>query len=104
MASFFSKLFGGGAAKADDTPVCGDPVSYKDLTILPASVQAEGQWRLAGIIVKISDGEELRRNYLRADLFASKTEADEFAVRKGRQIIDEQGERLFADGGKEGRA
>jgi len=104
MTSFFSKLFGGGSDKGDSVPVRGDPISYAGLTIQAAPVSAEGQWRLAGYIVKETADGNLERNFLRADLFASKEEAETFAIRKGRQIIDEQGERLFADGEPEGRA
>jgi hypothetical protein len=37
-------------------------------------------------------------------VFTSREEAKEFGVRKGKQIIDEQGDRLFADGAPTGRA
>jgi len=70
---------------------------------LPAPVPDDGQWRLAGVITKNTDDGTLERNYLRADVFSSKEEADEFSIRKGKQIIDEQGERLFADGQIDGR-
>jgi len=104
MASFFSKLFGSGSDKSSSIPVRGEPVSYEGLTIQAAPVAAEGQWRLAGYIVKETANGNLERNFLRADLFASKEEAETFAIRKGQQIIDEQGERLFANGEPEGRA
>ena len=104
MASFFSKLFGGGSDKGESAPVRSDPVSYEGLTIQAAPVLAEGQWRLAGYIIKETEDGNLERAFLRADLFASREEAETFAVRKGHQIIDEQGERLFANGEPEGRA
>ena len=103
MASFFSKLFGGGAADAAG-PKLGEPEAYKGL-ILRAAPEPEGaQFRLAGVIIKETGDGDLERHFVRADLFTDPDEAIDFALRKGRQIIDEQGDRLFADGEKTGRA
>ena len=44
------------------------------------------------------------RSQARRDTFPSRDEAVEFSVRKAKQIIDEQGARLFADGEPSGRA
>ena len=104
MVSFFSKLFGGCRNREDGAPSLGDPVEYKGLIICPAPLADGGQWRLAGIIIKQSDQGRLERNYVRADVFSSCKEAEEFSVRKGKQIIDEQNEHLFADGIETDRA
>lgn len=105
MASFFSKLFGGGKAASDDGPAPrGDPVPYEGFTIRPAPERAGDQWRLVGVIIKQGEEGELERTFLRADTFASREDAEAQAIRKGKQIIDEQGERLFADGAATGRA
>ncbi len=104
MASFFSKLFGGSSSKSASGPKRSDPVSYNDLTIQAAPEEAGDQWRLAGFIIKQADDGPLERKFLRADTFPSRDEAIEYAVRKGKQIIDEQGARLFADGEPTGRA
>lgn len=70
-------------------------MEYKGLRIIPAPQQDAGQWRLAGEIIK-GDGEETERHeFVRADTFASRDEAEDFAIRKAKQIIDEGGERLF---------
>jgi hypothetical protein len=111
MASFFSRLLGGLSGKPADeeagAPQRGDPVEYQGLVIRAAPERAGSQWRLAGVIVKPGvDGDpggDLERTFLRADTFASREEAESFAVRKGQQIIDEQGARLFADGAPSGR-
>ena len=104
MASFFKKLFGGGAASDSGTAERGDPVSYEGLVIRAAPLPAEGQWRLAGVIVKPAEDGDLERDFVRADTFASREEAESFTIRKGKQIIDEQGDKLFASGEKTGRA
>ena len=107
MVGFLKKLFGGssdgsGGAKAADRE---EPVEHKGLFVEAAPEPEGDQWRLAGYVSK-SGGEDdrMERKFLRADLFSSRDEACEFAVRKGKQIIDEQGARLFADGEKTGRA
>ena len=63
-----------------------------------------GLLSLAGVIIKQSDDGPLERTFLRADTFPSRDEAIEFSVRKAKQIIDEQGARLFASGEPSGRA
>ncbi|MEH6632785.1 MAG: HlyU family transcriptional regulator [Halopseudomonas aestusnigri] len=106
--SLFSKLFGGSKAKEPVAPQREEPVLYKGLSIRAEPGKADnGQWRLSGYIVKASEGEEhndMERYFLRADTFPSREEAVDFSLRKGRQIIDEQGDRLFADGKVSGRA
>ena len=42
-----------------------------------------------------SVGRIIEAAFIRADLLPSADQAAEFAMRKGRQIVDEQGERLF---------
>jgi len=108
MASFLSKLLGGltgGASKeAAGEAARGEAVAYEGLTIRAAPERAGSQWRLAGVIIKPGDDGDLERSFLRADTFASREEAESFAIRKAKQIIDEQGARLFADGKPSGRA
>jgi len=104
MASFFSKLFGGGSADTNAGPKLDDPVAHEGLIIRAAPEPEGSQFRLAGLIIKETDDGNLERKFVRADVFNSYEEAVEFTVRKGQQIIDEQGQRLFADGEPTGRA
>lgn len=92
--SFFSKLFGGGKPAA---PVEGEAVEYKGFRIHPAAQQQGGQWLTAGVIRKDVDGVAKEHRFVRADTHPSAESANAFAVVKGRQIIDEQGERIFRD-------
>ena len=105
MVSFFSKLFGGGGQSPAGEPQRGEAVAYQGLTIRAAPMAEDSQWRLAGFILKDEGQEgEMERHFVRADLLASREEAETFALRKGKQVIDERGEGLFADGEKSGRA
>ncbi|PJI92453.1 hypothetical protein BC777_1304 [Yoonia maricola] len=84
--ALFSKLFGGGK-----TPEPAMSETYKDFAITPVAQKESGGWRLTARIEK--DGKE--HMLIRSDVLQSKDQADEAAVAKAKQIIDEQGERLF---------
>ncbi len=81
-----------GAAKP-----AGDPVEYNGFTIQPAPQKTGGGWNTAGIISKEIGGEMKTHNFIRVDTHSNKDDAVSFAVVKGQQIIDEQGDALFKD-------
>ena len=88
MVSFLKKLFGGTEGTATGA-VRSEPVEYKGLNVQAAPESEGDQWRLAGYIIQGSGEELMERKFLRADLFSSHDEASDFAIRKGKQIIDE---------------
>jgi hypothetical protein len=47
------------------------------------------------VISKEIGGEVKEHKFIRADRFASVDDAADFALRKGQQVVDEQGERIF---------
>ena len=96
MVGFIKKLFGGKSADSA-TAVRDDAVEYNGFKIEPAPQPEGSQWRLAGYIVRGSDDSAEERPFVRADLFSSREQAAEFAIRKGKQIIDEQGDKLFEE-------
>ncbi|MEZ5666914.1 MAG: HlyU family transcriptional regulator [Alphaproteobacteria bacterium] len=106
MASFLKRIFGGGEGgepAAGGGTKKGEAIEYEGLVIRAAPESAGGQWRLAGVIEKQTEAGTLERVFQRADTFASRDEAESYAVRKGKQIIDERGPALFADGAQTGR-
>ncbi len=96
MNSFLSRIFGGrrGGEPASSSH---DSETYKDCTITPTPMREGSQWRIAGTIMKVVDGETKERTFIRADLFSSADECANFTIRKARQIID-QNPALFAGG------
>ena len=50
---------------------------------------------MAGRISRIVDGATKEHKFIRADRFASLEEAAEFTLTKGRQIVDQLGDRMF---------
>jgi hypothetical protein len=90
----FGKLFGGrdtaAVAEASDAAT-----EYKGFSIRPAPQKQGSGWLLAGVISKPSADGLKEHRFVRADTFAGRDEAAAFAITKGKQIIDEQGDRLF---------
>lgn len=93
--SFWKRLFGGGGDEAAGdgatAAAAGPAEDYKGFTIRYLVMPAGSEFQLSGKIEK--DGRE--HAFIRADRFGSKTDAQSATMAKGRQIIDEQGERVF---------
>jgi hypothetical protein len=87
--SLFSKLFGGGGKPAKE------PELYKEFRIFPEPQSGSGGYRLAARIEKEVEGETKTHQMIRADQIQDAEEAEAFSIRKAKQLIDEQGERLF---------
>ena len=94
--SFLKKLFGlGGRADSAPAEKVQKSVDYNGFTIRATPYQEAGQYQLCGVIAKEVDGEMKEHRYVRADRMASLDDIVEMAIMKGRQLIDQQGERLF---------
>lgn len=89
--NLFKKSSGENAASND----AGDVVEYGEFHIVPAPRKEGGQWRIAGIIRKEIDGELKEQEFIRADLITDRGEAETLIVNKAKQIIEEQGDKLF---------
>lgn len=90
--SFFKKLFGGGgSAKVSKV----DPVEHEGYQILSTPMKDGGQFRVCGIISKEVDGVKKEHTLIRADILPSIEAANEMTVKKAKQMIREQGDRIF---------
>ena len=94
--SFLSKLFGGGGGRAAAEPEVAPGEEYKGFTIRATPMSVGGEFQLAGTIEKTVGGELKIYKFVRADRMSSRDETVGFALAKGRQIVDEQGEGVFA--------
>ena len=94
MAAIFrtlwSRLVGGEPDVAE-----GEAVEYEGYRIRPTPYRRQGQYQTCGIIEKAVAGEAKEHRFIRAELHPSREAAIEFSIAKAKQIIDEQGERLF---------
>ena len=88
--SLFSKLFGGGAA-----PAAPEPETYEGFRIFPEPIKEGGGYRLGARIEKEVGGETRVHHLIRADVFQAEDEAVKYSLSKAKQMIDQQGERLF---------
>ncbi len=85
--SLLKKLFGTGDAKAPEA----EPTEYKGFQITPRPAREGSQFRIGALIEK--DGKS--HHLIRADLLQDIATASDASIGKARQMIDEQGDRIF---------
>ena len=95
--SFLKKLFGIGGAgeRGGSQPEASEAQDYKGFTIRATPFKTEGQYQTCAVITREVDGVSKEHRLIRADRFAALDAAVDISFRKARQMIDEQGDRLF---------
>lgn len=83
---------GGGTSDAPAAP----PVEYKGYRIRPAPYPNNGQYQTAGSIEKDTPEGTKEHRFVRADTYGSRDDAITFTISKAKQIIDQQGDRIFS--------
>ena len=86
--SFLKKLFGGGGEGGAAEVSAED---YEGFLITPTPIKDGTQWRISA---RIEKGDQTH-TLVRADTVGDAETATEFSIRKAKQVIDEQGDRLF---------
>ena len=89
--SLLSRLFGGGGSAKSTA----EPVSHEGFKIYPEPIAEGGQHRIAARIEKEINGETKSHQLIRADTLNDAAAAADASIGKAKQLIDEQGERLF---------
>lgn len=90
--SILSRLFGGKGAADAAAPQGED---YKGFRVYVAPMKEGREYRLAARI-ELGEGDaQQTHQMIRADTFQSESAAAEASLAKAKQMIDEQGERLF---------
>lgn len=84
--SILKKLFGGGSSATKP-----EPETYEGFAITPEPARDGSRFRVGALIEK--DGQT--HHLIRADTLDDLDSATEASVRKAKQMIDEQGDRLF---------
>lgn len=95
--SFLKRLFGLGGSE-DEGAAAGKAVKeveHKGFVIRATPFKEDGQFQTCGTVSKEIGGEVKEHRFVRADRFASIDDAVDVSIRKGMQLIDEQGDRLF---------
>jgi hypothetical protein len=94
--SFLKSLFGGrDKPRGEPSPAVVKEMEHKGFTVQATPYKDGGQYQTCGVVSKVIDGVYKEHKFIRADRFASLDEAVDCSLSKGRQMIDEQGERLF---------
>ncbi|MFE0014907.1 HlyU family transcriptional regulator [Mesorhizobium sp. NPDC059054] len=94
--SFLKRLFGGGGSSEPEAPgKAVKEIEHKGFTIAATPYKADGQYQTCGVISKEIDGVVKEHRFIRADRFAGLDDAVDITLKKGVQLIDEQGERIF---------
>lgn len=88
--SLFRKLFGGGREREAQTAV------HEGFRVTVTPIREGDHYRVCAVIEKEVEGETLRHELIRADTVQGVEAAQEASLRKAKQVIDEQGERIFA--------
>jgi hypothetical protein len=91
--SFLKNLFGGTKEKLAPAT---KQIEHKGFVVKATPFSDGGQFQTCGVVSKEIDGALKEHRFIRADRFASREEAEDFALRKGCQLVDEQGDRLFS--------
>ncbi len=92
LKELWGRISGGGGSRAE-APF--DPVEYNGFRIRPEPFDEGGQYQTAGVIEKDSEGGVKEHRFVRAEKHASRDDAAQFSVTKAKQIINEQGDRIF---------
>lgn len=94
LKDLWNRFTGEGGASGRQEPAA-EAVEYKGFRIRPTPYSAKGGYQTAGIIEKDSEAGISEHQFVRAETHPSKDDAIAFAIVKGKQIIDEQGGRIF---------
>jgi hypothetical protein len=92
--SFLKSFFGGRGQEAESASGI-QQAEHKGFIIEARPYKESGQYQVAGVIRRDVDGVVKEHKFIRADRFTTIEDAANFSLAKGRQIVDEQGERLF---------
>jgi hypothetical protein len=98
MASIFKALWAGltGNREPPDDPP-HDAIEHNGYRIRPAPYAVDGGYQTCGVIERDFPEGMKEHRFVRAETHPTPDAAAAFAIAKGQQIVDEQGERLFAD-------
>src|SRR6476660_2388449 len=93
LKAMWAALAAGRSGDSGGPPV--PAVDYKGYRVRPAPYLTNGLYQTAGTIEKDTPEGTKEHRFVRADTHQSREAAIEFAVQKGKQIIDLQGDRIF---------
>lgn len=97
LKSLFGKFSGAVGAAPSAAAAAAKSIEHKGFTVSAAPFEQDGRYQTAGTIEKDVDGVRRKHRFIRADSHPSLDQAVEFSLQKGCQIVDQMGERVFAE-------
>ena len=94
LKALWDRLTGGGAGTGAED-VAAEAVEYKGYRIRASPYQSGSQYQTSGTIEKDFPSGAKQHRFVRAESHANRDDAVEFSILKARQIIDQQGDRMF---------
>jgi hypothetical protein len=94
LKAALSRLASLGAGASGDLPI--EAVEYKGYRIRPQPYRTNDQYQTAGTIERATPEGVREHRFVRADTYRSRDDAIAFTIAKAKQIIDQQGDRMFA--------
>ena len=96
LKGFFGRLLGGGAGAGEPAEAPRlETVDYNGYRIRPAPYKAASGFQTAGVIEKDFPDGVKTHDFVRAETHPSLDAAAEFSLAKGKQIVDQSGDRIF---------
>ena len=92
LKALWDQLMGAGKGPEE---AAAEEVEYKGYRIRPTPYQSGSQYQTSGTIEKDFPTGLKEHRFVRAEAHPSKDDAVEFSILKARQIIDQQGDRMF---------
>ena len=93
LKAAWSRLVSGGTGGSDGPAI--PALEYKGYRIRPAPYRANDQYQTAGTIEKDTPEGVKEHRFVRADTYHNRDDAIAFTISKAKQIIDQQGDRIF---------
>ena len=95
--SFLKKLFGGGSSEEAEAPTAASKrqIEYEGYMVKATPYKEQGQWQTCGVVTKTIDGVVKEHRFIRADRFSDEESAADHAIIKGKQLVEQLGERMF---------
>jgi len=93
LKAVWTRLASGGAGASHEPAI--PSVEYKGYRIRPTPYRANDQYQTAGTIEKDTPEGVKEHRFVRADTYHNRDDAIAFTVVKAKQIIDQQGDRIF---------
>ncbi|WP_157020361.1 HlyU family transcriptional regulator [Mesorhizobium xinjiangense] len=91
--SILKKLFGGGGEREEESG--GEEIEHNGFRIRATPFKEGGQFQTCAVVTKEIGGALMEHRLIRADRFPDQEDAVAASLRKAKQMVDEQGDRMF---------